>query len=323
MATTISSLRRALNEPQSHFSMLSSIQKVEGNIIRSTHFAEVQIEWQNEAWLLLMPLTPHAMRRIERLEPKKLHLSSDIMPEIRILKDEMLYECCAEQFRCDIVLEKLPKALALKDAIASLSSYEEAEKLIAALERLEQELSRLGISHNNLREENLLIDSDDKLYPIRWYYATADRHCDDGNLEQLKDKIREQTQNMEFHESYASYSTPEPEKAEYKDIRFLHEGLIAFETECGWGYMDAQRRVIIEPHYLWVNDFKEGRAEVETEQGMGLIDKQGQTIIPAIYQIVDYNPVSGNSEVRHDEKWALFDYQGKQLTPWGEYEIEL
>ena len=113
MATTISSLRRALNEPQSHFSMLSSIQKVEGNIIRSTHFAEVQIEWQDEAWLLLMPLTPHAMRRIERLEPKKLHLSSDIMPEIRILKDEMFYECCAEQLRCDIVLEKLPKAPAV------------------------------------------------------------------------------------------------------------------------------------------------------------------------------------------------------------------
>ena len=164
MATTISSLRRALNEPQSHFSMLSSIQKVEGNIIRSTHFAEVQIEWQNEAWLLLMPLTPCAMRRIERLEPKKRHLSSDIMPEIRILKNEMLYECCAEQFRCDIVLEKLPEALALKDAIASLSSHAEAEKLHGqkslALDRGAWLATVSGVAKESDRTQQLN-DSDD------------------------------------------------------------------------------------------------------------------------------------------------------------------
>lgn len=323
MATTILSLRRALCEPQSHFATLGTLKCCDSCIVRSTHFAEMRIEWQDELWLLLMPLTSHALRRLERFIPKRLHLSSDIVPQIFILKDEMLYECGGEQLRCDIVLEKLPKALELKDAIASLSDLAETQCLIDSIEELERELNRLGLSHNNLCTENLRLDSDNKLYPIRWYYATCEAASDGLALKELKKSILEQMQSMELHDSTVSYSTPPLEEPEYRDMRFLHEGLLAFETEQGWGFMDAERRVIIEPQYLWVNDFREGRAEIKTSEGMGLIDKEGKSIIPDQYEIVDYNHISGNSEVCLDGEWALFDYQGRIIAPWGEYEIEL
>ena len=323
MATTIQSLRRALDEPQSHFATLGKLKCSGSCIVRSTHFAEVEIEWQDESWLLLMPLNSHAMRRLERFSPKRLHLSSEIIPHILILKDEMLCECAAGQHRCDIVLEKLPKALVLKDAIASLSSPSEAHEIISSIETLEEELKLLGVSHNNLCVDNLRLSSDNKLYPIRWYYATTDNAGDRDTLKALKELVLEQTQSMELHDKCASYSTPPLEATHYKDFRLLHEGLLAFETEEGWGFMDAERRVIIEPQYLWVNDFREGRAEVQTPQGMGLIDKEGRSIIPARYEIVDYNHLSGNTEVCYNGEWALFDYQGVIIAPWGEYEIEL
>jgi peptidyl-prolyl cis-trans isomerase SurA len=56
----------------------------------------------------------------------------------------------------------------------------------------------------------------------------------------------------------------------------MHEGLAAVEHPTGWGFVDSDNRIVIEPKYEWVNDFREGRAEVQAAEGMGLIDKRGE-----------------------------------------------
>lgn len=64
-------------------------------------------------------------------------------------------------------------------------------------------------------------------------------------------------------------------------------------------------------------DFHEGRAEVETPTGMGLIDRRGGYVIPPRYEIVEYDPATSVSRVRQNGRWALFDYLGRRLTPFG------
>lgn len=96
-----------------------------------------------------------------------------------------------------------------------------------------------------------------------------------------------------------------------------HEGLIAVESEQGWGYVDCNGCEVIKPQYIWANDFCEGRAEVQTPQGMGLIDKQGEYVIDPIYEAVEFDVDLGWVRVCQDNQWALFDYSGRQLCEWG------
>jgi hypothetical protein len=93
----------------------------------------------------------------------------------------------------------------------------------------------------------------------------------------------------------------------------MHEGLAAVEHPTGWGFVDSDNRIVIEPKYEWVNDFHEGRAEVQCAEGMGLIDKRGEYIIPPCYKIVEFDTVSGYSQVLGDEGWMTFNYEGERL----------
>ena len=65
--------------------------------------------------------------------------------------------------------------------------------------------------------------------------------------------------------------------------------------------------------YGWVSDFKEGRAEVELNGAMGLIDKMGNHVLEPIYDILDYNHISGQSRAKINGSWYLFDYSGVEI----------
>jgi hypothetical protein len=89
--------------------------------------------------------------------------------------------------------------------------------------------------------------------------------------------------------------------------------LIAVEDESGWGFVDSDNNSIIESKFGWVSDFREGRAEVEYAQAMGLIDKCGNFIIDPLYDILDYNHISGQSRALKDGVWHIFDYSGNEV----------
>ena len=100
-------------------------------------------------------------------------------------------------------------------------------------------------------------------------------------------------------------------------------------TAEGVGFRDENGNVVIAPRYAWASDFDEGRAMVMTaEKRMGLIDTSGREVIKAEYEIVEYSAKDGNSWVRQNGLWALFDYSGLQITEWDDremvdYDIEL
>lgn len=57
------------------------------------------------------------------------------------------------------------------------------------------------------------------------------------------------------------------------------------------------------------------------DKRMGLIDTSGREVIKAQYEIVEYNAIDGNSWVRENDLWALFDYSGFQVTEWDDREM--
>jgi hypothetical protein len=319
---TISNLRRALLAPDRHFRRLKNLTLKSDDIRRSTIFAEVEAECEGKRFLLLMPLTSFALSRIEQFITHKHYLHHSIVPRIEILRDEMLtISPLGGESYCDIVIEALPQALPFKDALATAHcDAQYATTLLGSLNTLRSTLHNGGFSHNNLRVENMFIDHNDRLYPIRWYYATSETGGDDEALNKIEEELQKSaSSNLLCDVEPAPYDTPLLLDGHITTGQ-MSEGLIRVEDEGGWGFVDCHNRYVIEPQYIWANDFREGRAEVETTEGMGLIDKQGNHIIPPRYKVVDYNPHRGESLVNDGSGWALFDYFGRQLCPFGEIE---
>lgn len=164
---TVSSLRIALNSPAIHFRRLKNIRWDEEHITLSTYFATTHIRLGSVRYLLCLPLREESMRRAERFITLHKHLECTAVPRLEIFRDEMSYLSSAEQeLKNDILLEPLPDALPLTDAIATLCS-EEAGRLLEGINKLEQQLLKADVSHNNIREEHLLINRFGTIFPIR------------------------------------------------------------------------------------------------------------------------------------------------------------
>ena len=295
------------------FKTLSQLSWDNSPIVRSTYFAESRVLIDGEPMSLFMPLSSNALHRAERFIPHKYHLTSPIVPQLSILRQEMKFtQPSGEDAFSDILLEPLPRGMGFQMALNTAKSDAEfANDLLLAIEDLQRALKIADISLNNLREENLIVREDGTLHPIRWYYATHGAGNDDAEFERLHTIVAELADTMLLCDvEPATYSPCIPDLSEYSDFLGLAEGLIAFKEVERWGFMDCEHNIVIPPQYLWVSQFYEGRAEVESTEGMGLIDKKGNHIIPPKYRIVDYDPQSGNTQVFDREKWMTFDYMG-------------
>lgn len=318
---TISALRKALSHTDKYFLSLQNL-KVAGEIQRSTLFAECRVEHNGRNKMLYMPLSALSFRRVERFITHKFHLNTPFVARMDILREEMLYEdSLGNTARCDIMLETLPDGESFADALATAASDTQyAVELLSSVKALQESLHRANLSHNNLRIENIMIDRENHLYPIRWYYATAEAGGDEDALKSIISSLEQYaTTNILREGDYAPYNV-EQRFDGHLCVGNMFEGLVAVEDAEGWGFVDGDNRTVIAAQYLWVNDFREGRAEVETATGMGLIDKQGRYIIPPQYDIVDYSPHKGESLVCKGGEWSVFDYFGRQLCPFGEVE---
>lgn len=319
---TITDFRNALLSPRRSFRSLSELVWSDQTILRSTLFAEAKVERAGEKWMIYMPLSALSLRRVERFLPLKRHLLSHRVPQLLILRSEMLYDDALRgELSSDILLEPLPEGRSFADAVAAINSFQEAKALLSAIDELQQNLRLADISHNNVREENLLLSDDGALHLIRWYYATASAGGDDEAFATLREKIAKAGSTMELNSSQAEY-VAEPLLSGHLTLRPMREGLAAVEDESGWGFVDSENRYIIPAIYEWVNDFREGRSEVQTAEGMGLIDREGRYIIEPRYQIVEYDSVSGRSAVKNDRGWSIFDYSGVQLCDFGDEDAE-
>ncbi len=80
------------------------------------------------------------------------------------------------------------------------------------------------------------------------------------------------------------------------------EGLAAFATSNGWGYLDRNGSPAISPQYESAAAFSDGLAAVRGEL-VGYIDKAGRTVIPM--QFREARPFSeGYAAVRFNNRWT-------------------
>ncbi|MBR6560428.1 MAG: hypothetical protein IKT75_04660, partial [Alistipes sp.] len=187
---TITALRTALYQPAAYFQHLQQMECRDVEIVRSTHFAESRVKLGGKEYLLYLPLQEQAMQHIERFITLQRHALNRIVPRVEILRNEMRYETASgATLYADILLEPLPNALPLVDAIATIGDEQEAHRMISSLESLRQALHLADVSHNNIRKENLLIDSRGIIYPIRWFYATDHTGGDDKPLENIRKEV--------------------------------------------------------------------------------------------------------------------------------------
>lgn len=312
---TISSFRIALAAPQSHFSTLASIKVGECNILRSTYFAETCVERDGRKILIYMPLAAVSLRRVERFIPLKRHLVNSVVPHLTILRNEMrCVDAMGRESASDILCEPLPDGLPFADAVASVADEAEAAQLIEALDELQARLQQADVSHNNICEENIFLSLDSHLSLVRWYYATAGAGGDEEAFAALRRKVATRCESMCLREpDFDCYNVDVPLEG-HLSVRFMREGLAAVEHDSGWGFVNSDNEIVVEPKYEWVSDFREGRAEVQCATGMGLIDRRGEYIIPPCYDIVEYDVVSGCSQVYGPEGWITFDYEGRPLV---------
>ena len=211
-------------------------------------------------------------------------------------------------------MEALPAGCPFEQALLT----QERQTLLAALDTLEGALDELHLRHNNLKASNLRWSAG-RLVPLRWHDATFDTpgEADAAAFEALRRRIEAGDDvRLQLHDTTAGYA-PVPRLSGHLHAGHLFEGLACVEDEAGFGYVDADNRPVIAAQYLWAGDFHEGRAEVETPTGMGLIDRRGDYVIPPRYEIVEYDPATSVSRVRQNGRWALFDYLGRRLTPFG------
>lgn len=320
---TIAAFRIAMEAPLRSFRTLGHLAQGNRDIVRSKYFAETEVVCDLERMMVYMPLSGISLRRVERFLPLKRHLVSRAVPELKILREEMLVvDALGRECREDILCELLPEGYPFADAVAAIDNTLDAASLVEALGELQAQLELANVSHNNVCEKNLLIDEDGKLHLIRWYYATDGVGGDAQAFEQLREQIMRKGDMMCVSDICSTSYSVEPRLEGHMAVGLPHEGLIAVKQITGWGFVDCQNRVVVEPQYEWVSDFVEGRAEVQTMDGMGLIDKSGRYIIPPHYCVVEFDEQSGRSWVLGDAGWAIFDYDGCQLCGFGECEPE-
>lgn len=307
---TISSFREALANPQRGFRRMARLHWRDGRICRSTYFAEAEVECGAERYMIFMPLASSSLKRVERIIPLHRHLITSYVPRMEILRGEMcVVDSVGREAKCDILREIIPAGEPFADALAAVADEHDAELLLKAVDELQGALLCADMSHNAVREENIIINERGEARLVRWYYATERAGNDREAFDRLRDKILTHC-NVVLRDSGVALYNVETTFENHLYVRPMHEGLAAVEEPTGWGFVDSANRFVIEPAFRWVGDFSEGRAEVETAEGMGVINRDGDYIVPAVYDSVEYDSRSGKTRAWQGAECFLFDYEG-------------
>ena len=286
----------------------------EGDVRRSTYFAEAEVVCDAERYLLYIPLALSSMHRAERFIPLHRHLITSFVPRLEILRSEMQYEdSVGRTMACDILREPLPDGESFADALAAVADEQEAKRMLDSIDELQGALLLADLSHNAVREENIIICRDGSARLLRWYYATEGVGGDDAAFDALREKIRSLSDATLREPAPLAYNV-ETTFDNHLYVRPIHEGLAAVEETTGWGFVDSANRMVIEPRFSWVGDFAEGRAEVQTSAGMGVINREGGFVVPALYDSVEYDSRSGCTTAWRGDERVVFNYEGAIVT---------
>ena len=296
MDIQLSWLYSALAAPEDHFKSLwrDIIIEDSANMAIDIYydFAEVILHTADRGKAILyIPLKPMELTPCKSLETPR---SSQLCPYI-VLKQEMIrFDGIS-----DIIIQFIPEGTTLSNSpIAS-------NLALLMIDSLERECRRVGFSHNRLTAENIILGTDNRLYPIRYHYATLDGATDDFNS--LRLPFVEGSQLLCDVES--QYTTNDYERFD------SHNGTVRFCENGLYGFRDNSGNIIIPARYKWAGNLFENRAIVETDNGCGVIDSLGNDIIPPYLDNIYYDTYNTIFYYYEDGVLCGFDYNGTPLKP--------
>lgn len=312
---SIYEFRNALCLPYKMLSTLKGIEPDIATLTRSKYFAECHIRDNHRRTLLYAPIDKRSIQMLHHANLALNRAYDSGFIRMDILNNEMLRLNTSamrveHEDYCTLAIERLPEGDPLEVVINTMSRAE----LLQGLERLDDELRRYDISHNNLTLRNIIVDTNNRWLPIRQYYTQRGYGNDATAIESLrKEIIKYTTPSTDVDLSRLAPWCDMPNINDYG----LHEGRRQRVTSRGIGFEDEYGKLVIEDKYLKVSDFMEGRATITTmDMKMGVIDRSGREIIEPIYDNVIYSEKSGKSVVVCGDKCAIFDYHGKQISEW-------
>lgn len=267
---------------------------------------------------ITIPMDAESLRAYRELASRLVIYRNPLTPPI----DIPTVKCHSKMFdtlHATAIVQHLPEGRLLSEFVDGVSRGE-VESLYIAISRLEQGMCERSISYGRLSPEMIIYGADGLLYPFE---LRGLRFCvDDSVIESECGELREWLQlrtDVEMICSEGLFQNPYMNSLSdinggYLSCRHPHEERIAVESPTGWGFVDMENRVVIEPHYLWVSDFQEGRAEVSVgdDERYGLIDLYGNYVIEPMYDTIEYNPKDGTTQVELDGNKYIFDYSGNR-----------
>lgn len=305
---TVAQFNYGVTHPEESFNTLSTMVLQMQTLCCHKHFAECMATIGEEQVLIYVPITHDAMEHITNTR-LLLHSVGYPYPQPEVLPFELNGNSLQGR-SCSVVIEHMGDA----ESLALACKRHTRLSLMAALDDLQRTMRHLDISHKNLTTNNIAVTADCRMYPLRPYYTEPGYGNDTQSFTNIESYILSHTSPSgecctTLHEELSAYTTS-PENP-------LVEGLRRIRTSEGVGFENAEGGIVVECRYLSAEDFYEGRSVVTTHQKrMGLIDKSGKEIIAANYEQVNYDKLTGNSWVRRQAEWALFDYFGLQITDW-------
>ena len=88
------------------------------------------------------------------------------------------------------------------------------------------------------------------------------------------------------------------------------EGLISYQNDGKYGFIDVDSNVVIPAKYDAVGCLNEGLVSVMLNNKMGYIDHQGNIVVPIIYDFTNYF-CQGLAVVCKDSKWGYINNRGE------------
>ena len=306
---SVSALAQALEQPSISFNHLKGIvterdANSRAKVSRTARFAEAVVTAiGGERLLIATPLRAEHIDGIDKIAERLHELSSPILGKITILHNELRYtDSLGREHFADVLVQSLPNGE--KFGIdTSLST----ELQLLMIEELKQEMTSAGITHSNLRPENIIVGDDGHLHPLRYYYATCGDGCRD-DFSQLRSTAMQRNRDIPKCDYRSLVKETEP-----FEIFPPQDGLMrVFATE-RYHFINIHSGERLPGNYLWATDFFEGRAVVESENGVGVITTSGEFLIPDTYHDIEFDTCQGIFFARFGENVQKYDFCGRAI----------
>lgn len=307
---TIAAFRTALQFSDQYISSPRNIRANIQSITRSKHFVECEAVIGYTPAIIYAPISREALDMVLVANQAVAPARGDILSfEIH---HNALHIDALQSVTCSLIVERLPKSYT---PLCELICFTRRAKLISSLERLCRSFANYNISHNNLQISNIVVDEDNRWYPIRLYYATRGIGGDTASFLALRAAIDENAMRDDHREAYlceeiSSYIA----MSSTHRVEPLKENRRRFMSDSAYGFKDESGNIVVAAQYSKVEAFEEGRAIVyDMNNRVGVIDRMGNAVIPTIYDDARFVVESGSIWVAIDGRWREFDYNGSPL----------